>query len=96
MSKKSTGPILLISSPSESPDLHYASEFWAPDPIVFLKTAKSRHLVVSRLEISRARALTEQSTTKPAMTAQTPEALGVGNQRAVGALWGRSAATGGE
>lgn len=77
MSKKSTGPILLISSPSDSPDLYYACEFWAPDPIVFLKTPKSRHLVVSKLEISRARALAQTSTSKPAMMAHTPEELGV-------------------
>lgn len=75
--KKSTGAILLIASPSTAPDLAYASEFWAPDPLVFLLTPKRRYLVVSRLEIGRAKALAEKSTKSPPLDVFTPEELGV-------------------
>jgi Xaa-Pro aminopeptidase len=71
--KKSTAAILLIASPSESPDLVYSSGFWAPDPLVYLVTPKKRYLVVSRLEIGRARTLAANSKTYPPLEALTPE-----------------------
>ncbi|MDA1044089.1 MAG: Xaa-Pro peptidase family protein [Verrucomicrobia bacterium] len=75
--KKLTAPILLIASPSDAPDLFYSCEFWAPDPVVYLLTSKMRYLVVSRLEVSRARALAAASRTTPPMQVLTPEELGI-------------------
>lgn len=52
--KESTTPILLVDSPEKCADLRHASGFWAPDPVVYLHTPKTRVLMVSMLEQGRA------------------------------------------
>jgi Xaa-Pro aminopeptidase len=56
--KKSTDPILLVSTTDEAPNVFYASGFHAPDPVLFLKRGKKRYLVVPPLEAGRARQTT--------------------------------------
>ena len=56
MSKTKTKPARLIVAASETdPDMLYATKFWAPDPFIFLQTNGKRTLVLSDLEIDRAR-----------------------------------------
>jgi Xaa-Pro aminopeptidase len=50
---------LIVATSTESSDLLYATGFWAPDPVVFFSTGRTRALVVSSLEYNRAR---EQAT----------------------------------
>ena len=56
MSKTKTKPARLIVAASEQdPDMLYATKFWAPDPFIFLQRNGKRTLVLSDLEIDRAR-----------------------------------------
>jgi Xaa-Pro aminopeptidase len=56
MSKTKTKAARLIVAASETdPDMFYATKFWAPDPFIFLQRNGKRTLVLSDLEIDRAR-----------------------------------------
>src|SRR5881227_1590897 len=56
MSKTKTKPARLIVAASEQdPDMLYATKFWAPDPFILLQRNGKRTLVLSDLEIDRAR-----------------------------------------
>jgi Xaa-Pro aminopeptidase len=56
MSKSKTKSARLIVAASETdPDILYATKFWAPDPFIFLERNGKRTLVLSDLEIDRAR-----------------------------------------
>jgi Xaa-Pro aminopeptidase len=56
MSKPTTKSARLIVAASEQdPDMLYATKFWAPDPFIFLQRNGKRTLVLSDLEIDRAR-----------------------------------------
>ena len=56
MKKTKTTPARLIVAASETdPDILYATKFWAPDPFIFLQRNGQRTLVLSDLEIDRAR-----------------------------------------
>jgi len=56
MSKRKTKPARLIVAASDTdPDMLYATNFWAPDPFIFLERNGKRTLVLSDLEIDRGR-----------------------------------------
>jgi Xaa-Pro aminopeptidase len=56
MSKPKTKSARLIVAASETdPDMLYATRFWAPDPFIYLERNGRRTLVLSDLEIDRAR-----------------------------------------
>src|ERR1700751_5820122 len=56
MSRRKTKPARLIVATSETDaDMLYATNFWAPDPFIFLERNGKRTLVLSDLEIDRAR-----------------------------------------
>jgi len=56
MSKSKNKTTRLIVAASETdPDMLYATEFWAPDPFIFLERNGKRTLVLSDLEIDRGR-----------------------------------------
>jgi Xaa-Pro aminopeptidase len=56
MSKTKTKPARLIVAASDTdPDMLYATNFWAPDPFIFLQRNGKRTLVLSDLEIDRGR-----------------------------------------
>jgi Xaa-Pro aminopeptidase len=56
MTQRKTKPTRLIVAASEAdPDMLYATKFWAPDPFIFLERNGKRTLVLSDLEIDRAR-----------------------------------------
>ena len=65
--KKLTGPRLMAGIPNICADLLYVSGFKASDPVVFLQHGQHRYLVVSAMEIGRARAVNRR------LTALTPE-----------------------
>ncbi|MDA0576990.1 MAG: M24 family metallopeptidase [Verrucomicrobia bacterium] len=44
----------MLDAPERNADLHFASGFWAPDPLIFLATATRGFLCVSALEQGRA------------------------------------------
>ena len=46
---------LIIAASETDADLHYATRFLAPDPFIFLQTASEKLLVMSDLEVDRAR-----------------------------------------
>jgi Xaa-Pro aminopeptidase len=48
--------ILMIAASETSPDLYYASGFLAPDDFVYFETPRQKVLLMSDLEIDRARA----------------------------------------
>ena len=52
--QKTRLPILIVDAPEKNADLLYASDFWAPDALVFLSEARKQHLLVSSLEHGRA------------------------------------------
>lgn len=52
--KPLTGLFLLSGSSPSTTNIHYLSGFAAPDPFLFMKTAKSGYLVVSPMEKGRA------------------------------------------
>lgn len=53
--KALTGAILMVGAPQNLPDIRYATGFTAPDPVVYLQVGRQKHLVVSLLELERAR-----------------------------------------
>jgi Xaa-Pro aminopeptidase len=56
MSKSKTKPARLIVATSDTDaDMLYATNFWAPDPFIFLERNGRRTLVLSDLEIDRGR-----------------------------------------
>jgi Xaa-Pro aminopeptidase len=56
MSKRKTKPARLIVAASDTDaDMFYATKFWAPDRFIFLERNGKRTLVLSDLEIDRAR-----------------------------------------
>lgn len=73
--KKLTVGRLTIGKPCISPDILYATGFKAPDSVVFLQVRGQRYLVVSAMEIGRARATTS------AIHALSPEDLGLSRKR---------------
>lgn len=60
--KKSTDPLLLVSTASEAPGVRYACGFAAPDPVLFLKNGRRQVLVVPQLEVGRARQTAQRTT----------------------------------
>jgi Xaa-Pro aminopeptidase len=46
---------LIVAASEQDPDMLYATKFWAPDPFIFLQRNGKRTLVLSDLEIDRAR-----------------------------------------
>ncbi len=46
---------LMVAASEQDPDMLYATKFWAPDPFIFLQRNGKRTLVLSDLEIDRAR-----------------------------------------
>ncbi|HEY2614194.1 MAG TPA: Xaa-Pro peptidase family protein [Chthoniobacterales bacterium] len=46
---------LIVAASEQDPDMFYATEFFAPDPFIFLERNGKRTLVLSDLEIDRAR-----------------------------------------
>jgi len=57
--KQLTGAILIVGAPQTMPDIRYATGFTAPDPVVYLEVNRQKHLVVSLLELERARRVTQ-------------------------------------
>ncbi len=56
--KKKIGAILLYATSEIDANILYATDFFAPDPFIFFRTAKGRrYMVMSDLEIDRARAV---------------------------------------
>ncbi|MBX6324485.1 MAG: aminopeptidase P family protein [Chthoniobacterales bacterium] len=56
MNRRTSKPTRLIVAASDTdPDMLYATGFWAPDPFIFLERDGKRTLVLSDLEIDRAR-----------------------------------------
>lgn len=55
--RKGSGTILLYAASTQDANMLYASDLFAPDPFLFFRTPQGRrHLVMSDLEIDRARA----------------------------------------
>ncbi len=48
--------LLIVAASEQDANLYYATGFWAPDPFIFLQTNGRKLLVMSDLEIDRARA----------------------------------------
>src|SRR4029434_5601217 len=46
---------LIVAASESDPDMLYATNFWAPDPFIFLERNGKRTLVLSDLEIDRGR-----------------------------------------
>jgi Xaa-Pro aminopeptidase len=56
MSKtKNKSARLIVAASEQDPDMLYATKFWAPDPFIFLQRNGKRTLVLSDLEMDRAR-----------------------------------------
>src|SRR5712692_9883584 len=55
MAKKANATRLIVAASETDPDMLYATKFWAPDPFIFLERNGKRTLVLSDLEIDRAR-----------------------------------------
>jgi Xaa-Pro aminopeptidase len=47
--------ILIVGTPQSFPDIRYATGFNAPDPVVYLQAGRKKYMVVSLLELERAR-----------------------------------------
>ncbi len=75
--KKARTPILIVDAPERNADLFYASDFWAPDPLVFLSEARKQHLVVSSLEHGRAMRKAEARPQGKSMQVWTSDSLGL-------------------
>src|ERR1700732_3087663 len=54
-SKSTTQNRLMVAASDHDADMLYATKFWAPDPFIFLQRNGKRTLVLSDLEIDRAR-----------------------------------------
>ncbi len=48
--------LLIIAASEQDANLYYATHFWAPDPFVFVQIAGRKFLLMSDLEVDRARA----------------------------------------
>jgi Xaa-Pro aminopeptidase len=55
MKRKENGTRLIVAASEHDADMLYATRFWAPDPFIFLQRNGKRTLVLSDLEIDRAR-----------------------------------------
>lgn len=55
MKQKKGGTRLMVAASEHDADMLYATKFWAPDPFIFLQRNGKRTLVLSDLEIDRAR-----------------------------------------
>lgn len=55
MKRKKDGTRLMVAASDHDADMLYATKFWAPDPFIFLQRNGKRTLVLSDLEIDRAR-----------------------------------------
>ena len=55
MSKKKSETRLIVAASDMDANMLYATKFWAPDPFIFLQRKGKRTLVLSDLEIDRAR-----------------------------------------
>lgn len=53
--KKKTDTRLMVASSDHDPDMLYATRFFVPDPFIFLEQGGKRTIVLSDLEIDRAR-----------------------------------------
>jgi Xaa-Pro aminopeptidase len=53
--KKDKTTRLIVATSETDADLFYATQFWAPDPFIFLEQNGKRTLVLSDLEFDRAR-----------------------------------------
>lgn len=76
--KKLTAARLIIGKPNVYADILYSSGFKAPDPVVYFETARECFLVVSSMEINRARAEC------PRLTCLTPDDLGLARAKRKG------------
>ena len=50
------GALLIVAASEQDANLYYASGFWAPDPFIFARINGKKILVMSDLEVDRARA----------------------------------------
>ena len=55
MKRQKDGTRLMVAASEHDADMLYATKFWAPDPFIFLQRNGKRTLVLSDLEIDRAR-----------------------------------------
>jgi Xaa-Pro aminopeptidase len=55
MKRNKNGTRLIVAASEHDADMLYATKFWAPDPFIFLEKNGRRTLVLSDLEIDRAR-----------------------------------------
>lgn len=55
MKRRENGTRLIVAASEHDADMLYATKFWAPDPFIFLQRNGKRTLVLSDLEIDRAR-----------------------------------------
>jgi Xaa-Pro aminopeptidase len=55
MKRNKNGTRLIVAASDNDADMLYATKFWAPDPFIFLQRNGKRTLVLSDLEIDRAR-----------------------------------------
>jgi Xaa-Pro aminopeptidase len=55
MKRRESGTRLIVAASEHDADMLYATKFWAPDPFIFLQRNGKRTLVLSDLEIDRAR-----------------------------------------
>ena len=55
MIPKSVAPKLIISASVSDADMFYATKFFVPDPFIYLEKKGKKHVVMSELEIDRAR-----------------------------------------
>ncbi|MDO8730875.1 MAG: Xaa-Pro peptidase family protein [Candidatus Omnitrophota bacterium] len=79
--------LLIVAASEQDANLYYATRFWAPDPFIFTQIAGKKILVMSDLEVDRARAesrvdevlsmskLQAQARKKGAVSAGTAEVL---------------------
>ena len=70
--KKSTSPLLLIGGGADAVPVRYIAGFTAPDPFLFVSVRGESHVLVSMLELGRARRAAT------GLTCHTPESLGLG------------------
>lgn len=63
--------LLLVGGGADDIQVRYACGFTAPDPFLYLQCGGERHVLVSLLELGRARAL------EPAVQCHTPDSLGL-------------------
>ncbi len=75
MQKKLTGNLLLFGNPEIDADVRYATSFYAPDPLVYLKLGNREFLLTSIMEAERARKEAKES-----IDILTPSDLGVGKK----------------